>query len=131
LVDDERVTPEVLEKRFENYKGKGIEAFAERRFGDAHQALSKALEVREDKDVYLYLAYTQSSLGEDEEMVKTLEQGIMAFPYEVRLYQTYVKYLAANGQKEKALALLEKAIKMNPEDQNLLFMRQYVDAMGE
>jgi hypothetical protein len=131
LVDDREITPDVLSKRFEAHKSKGIEAFKERRFGDAYQALSKALKVKEDQEVYLYLAYTQSSLGEEEKMVKTLEHGILAFPYEVRLYQIYVKYLAAHGQKEKALVLLEKAVKMNPEDQNLAFMKQYIETMAE
>ncbi len=131
LVDDKEVTPEAIEKRFEDHKGRGIDAFKERRFGDAHQAFSKALKIRADEDVYLYLAYTQSSLGEEDQMVKTLDQGIGAFPYEVRLYQIYVKYLAAKGEKKEALALLEKAVKMNPENQNLLFMRQYVESMGE
>jgi hypothetical protein len=131
LVDDKEITPEALQKRFDTHKGQGIEAFKERKFGDAFQELSKALKIKEDKEVYLYLAYTQSSMGEEEKMAKTLEQGIAAFPYEIRLYQIYVKYLAAHGKKEKALALLEKAMKMNPEDQNLLFMKQYVEAMGQ
>ncbi len=131
LVDDTDITAEALDERFEQLKTKGVEAFNQRRYGDAHQSLTQALAVKADKDVYLYLAYTQSSLGEEENMVETLERGITDFPYEVRLYQIYIKYLAANGQKEKALALLGKAMKMNPEDQNLVFMKQYVEAMGE
>lgn len=79
--------------------------------------------------IHNQLAYTQSSLGEEENMVETLERGIADFPYEVRLHKVYIKYLAANGQKKKALTLLEKAMKMSPEDQNLVFMRQYVETM--
>jgi hypothetical protein len=131
LIDDTQISPDVLEKRFAAYKGKGLEAFKQRRFGDAYQELTKALKIKEDKEVYLYLAYTQSSLGEEQKMVRTLDQGLAAFPYEVRLYQIYVKYLAAHGEKQKALTLLEKAVKLNPEDQNLAFMKQYVEAMGE
>jgi hypothetical protein len=131
LIDDTEISPDVLEKRFATHKGKGLEAFKQRRFGDAYQELTKALKIKEDKEVYLYLAYTQSSLGEEEKMVQTLDQGLAAFPYEVRLYQIYVKYLAAHGEKQKALTLLEKAVKLNPEDQNLAFMKQYVEAMGQ
>jgi len=126
LVDEKTVTPEILEKRFEAHKRQGIGAFAQRRFGDAYQQLTRALDIRKDPEVYLYLAYTQSSLGEEDRMARTLEQGIAVFPYEVRLYPVYVKYLLAHGQTQKAAALLEKAIKMNPDDRNLLFMRQYV-----
>ncbi|WP_419660577.1 tetratricopeptide repeat protein [Desulfosarcina variabilis str. Montpellier] len=131
LMDDKAITPEVLDRRFEDHKQKGIEAFTNRRYGDAHQALVAALEIRKDPEVFLYLAYTQSSLGEEDKMADTLEQGIAAFPYEVRLYQLYIKYLAANGQKEKALGLLDRAIKMNPDDQNLLFMKQYIGSANQ
>ena len=90
-----------------------------------------ALDIRADPDVYLYLAYTQSSLGEEAKMAATLARGIETFPYEVRLYQVYVKYLVAHGKKEKAQTLLAKALKMNPEDPNLVFMKQYVGSMEE
>ena len=45
---------------------------------------------------------------------KTLEKGINAFPYEVRLYQVYARQLAAKGEKEKALKLVDKALRMTP-----------------
>ncbi len=126
LFDDKAITPEVMDRRFEEHKRKGIDAFTKRRFGDAHQELTAALTIRKDPEVFLYLAYAQSSMGEEDKMVETLEQGLSAFPYEVRLYQIYIKYLAANGENEKALNLLNRAIKMNPDDQNLLFMKQYI-----
>ncbi len=131
LLEDKEITPEVIDKTFDEHKSKGIAAFGDRHFGDAYEELTKALKLKEDKEVYLYLAYTQSSLGEEDKMTETLEQGIRTYPYEVRLYQIYIKYLAAQGQKEKAAALLEKALKMNPEDQSLGFMKQYIDSMGE
>lgn len=87
--------------------------------------------IKEDKDAYLYLAYTQSSLGEEGNMVQTLDKGLAAFPYEVRFYQIYVKYLAAHGEKQKALELLKKAEKLNPGDQSLTFLKQYVETMGQ
>ncbi len=131
LVEDREITPEEISKQFEAHKSQGIKAFRERRFGDAYQELIKASKLKEDREIYLYLAYTESSLGEDSKMAGTLQQGIAAFPYEVRLYQVYVKYLVAHDKKQKALSLLQKALKMNPEDQNLIFMKQYVEAMSK
>lgn len=131
LLEDKEITPEALDKAFDVHKTSGIGAFEEKRYGEAYEELARALKIKEDKEVYLYLAYTQSSLGEEDKMADTLDRGIQAFPYEVRLYQVYIKYLAAHGRKEEAAALLEKALKMNPEDQNLVFMKQYVDSMGE
>jgi hypothetical protein len=125
------LTPEELSKRFESHKSRGIAAFKERRYGDAYQELLQASKLKADREVYLYLVYTLSNLGEEKKMTQTLEQAIKAFPYEVRLYQVYVKYLVAHDQKEKALSLLERALKLNPGDQNLMFMKQYLQDLGK
>ncbi len=123
LVDEKDITPKVIEARFKKYKGKGIEAFTKRRFGDAHQSLTKAMSLKDDTEVYLYLAYTQMILGEESGLEKTLKKGIEAFPYEVRLYQIYAKHLAAKGKKQEAISLLDKALKMNPDDKALKIMK--------
>lgn len=131
LVENREITPEEITKRFEAHKSQGIKAFRERRFGDAFQELIMASKLKKDREIYLYLAYTESSLGEDSKMAETLQQGIAAFPYEVRLCQVYVKYLVAHDKKQKALSLLKKALIMNPEDQNLIFMKQYIETMSK
>jgi len=123
LVDEKDITPEAINARFQEEKTKGIEAFTKRRFGHAHQFLSKAMSLKDDKEVYLYLVYTQMNLGEDSQAEKTLEKGIETFPYEARLYQIYARYLASKGRKDEALSLLEKALRMNPDDQALKMMR--------
>ena len=124
LVDEKDVTPEVINARFQEYKGKGISAFTKRKFGSAHQSLTKAMALKDDKEVYLYLIYTQMNLGEESKAENTLAKAIETFPYEVRFYQIYAKHLAAKGKKEGALSLLEKALKMNPDDQSLKMMKE-------
>jgi tetratricopeptide (TPR) repeat protein len=124
LVDKEEVTPKMMAARFEMHKAKGIAAFKKRRFGDAYQAFQKALTLREDREVYLYLAYTQMILGDASASEKTLAAGIEAFPYEVRLYQVYARQLAAKGETEKALALVDKALRMNPDDPTLKLIKR-------
>ncbi len=119
LIERKDVTPELIAAQFEQNKAKGIEAFKNRKFGDAHQALRKALNQKEDRVVFLYLAYTQMILGDAAKSEKTLKNGIQAFPYEVRLYQVYARQLAAKGEKEQALKLVEKALRMNPDDATL------------
>lgn len=129
LIDRRDVTPELMEAQFEEFKAKGIEAFKNRKFGDAHQALVKALDLREDKEVFLYLAYTQMLMGDADKSEKTLKKGIQAFPYEVRLYQVYARQLAARGEKDQALKLVEKALRMNPDDTTLKVLKS--NLMGE
>jgi len=124
LVDRKDVTPEMMEARFEKSKAIGIEAFKNRKFGDAYQSLEKARSLKEDREVYLYLAYTQMILEDATASEKTLERGIEAFPYEVRLYQVYARQLAAKGEKEKALKLVDKALRMNPDDSTLKMIKR-------
>ena len=124
LVDEKDITPEAINARFQEQKGKGIEAFTKRKFGQAHQSLSKAMSLKDDKEVYLYLVYTQMNLGEDSQAEKTLEKGIETFPYEVRLYQIYARYLTSKGKRDEALSLIEKALRMNPDDQALRMIKE-------
>ena len=124
LVDKKDVTPEIMEARFEKQKKSGIEAFKNRKFGDAHQSLEKAMTLKEDREVYLYLAYTQMIMEDAVASEKTLAAGIKAFPYEVRLYQVYARQLAAKGEKEKALKLVDKALRMNPDDPTLKMIKR-------
>ena len=128
LVDKEEVTPKMMAERFKKLRSAGIEAFKNRKFGDAHQALQKALSLKEDREVYLYLAYTQMILGNASDSEVTLEKGITAFPYEVRLYQVYARQLAARGENEKALKLVDKALQMSPDDPTLKAIRQNLTA---
>jgi len=123
LVSDKDITPEAIEARFQAYKKKGVEAFAQRKFGDAYQALDKALSIKDDREVYLYLAYTQMILGEEKMLDRTLAKGIDAFPYEVKLYQIYAKHLTSMGKTEEALAMVNRALKMNPDDEALKIMK--------
>jgi hypothetical protein len=127
LVSDKDITPEVIEARFQEYKKKGVEAFALRKFGDAYQALDKALSLKDDRDVYLYMAYTQMILGEKEMLDKTLARGIEAFPYDVRLYHTYAKHLTARGKREDALAMVGRALKMNPDNASLKSLKEILE----
>jgi tetratricopeptide (TPR) repeat protein len=124
LIEDKEVSPEEIKERFVKFKDDGIKSFQGRKYGEAYESLSKAAALKDDKEVYLYLAYTQMNLGEDAALEATLERGIKAYPYEVKLYQLYVRHLASAGKKKEALALLEKALKLNPEDQGLKSLKE-------
>ena len=124
LIDKADITPEKIEADFQEKKAKGIEAFSRRKFGDAYQFLTDALSMKDDREVYLYLAYTEMILGEEAKSEKTLEKGIKTYPYEVKLYEVYAKSLAAKGKKDEAVLLLDKALTMNPDNQSLKIMKE-------
>ena len=124
LINKADITPEKIEAEFQEKKAKGIEAFSQRKFGDAYQFLTDALSMKDDREVYLYLAYTEMILGEEAKSEKTLEKGIKTYPYEVKLYEVYAKSLAAKGKKDEAVLLLDKALTMNPDNQSLKIMKE-------
>ena len=111
---------------FQELKSQGIEAFKKRNFKEANKQFVKALSLKDDKVVYLYLAYTQMNLGEPTKLKETLEQAIKAFPEEIRFYRIYAKHLASSGETEAALFLVEKGLKIDPDDANLKFMKDYL-----
>ncbi|WP_419779221.1 right-handed parallel beta-helix repeat-containing protein [Maridesulfovibrio sp.] len=130
LVDDKDITPEELEKKFTELKGKGVNAFHGQHYGDAYQALNKAVQMKDDRDVYLYLAYTLLALNDDIALAEILDEGVSKFPYDVRLHQLYVRYLLNKGDLKQARMVLDKALLLSPADSNLLYMKDYLDHLA-
>lgn len=129
LVDDRTVTPEVREQRFATLKAQGVSAFHNQHYGEAYQALSKAVKLKDDRDIYLYLSYTLLALSDDVALSEVLSEGISKFPYDVRLHQLYVRYLLNKGDLKQARLVLEKALTLSPADSNLLYMKDYLDQL--
>ena len=127
LMEDEDITAEQAVKRFEEYKAQGVELFNERKYGDAYVALSKALRYKMGRDVSLYLAYTLMELGEAGRAESVMEKAIAEFPYDYRLHQVYVRHLFGMGNVSKARIVVDKALKMNPGDESLKMLKEYVD----
>lgn len=119
LLSDKEITPEAIKSNFEKHKKQGIKSFKDKKFGAAYQDLNAALRLKKDPEVYLYLAYTQMILEEGDKLEKTLKQGIEDFPYEVKLYKVYARHLLSSNQEKKALKLISKALKMNPDSESL------------
>lgn len=130
LVDDRTVTPEVLEKQFTELKKKGISSFHSQHYGDAYQYLNKAVRIKDDRDIYLYLSYTLLALSDDIALSEVLEEGISKFPYDVRLHQLFVRHLLNKGDIKQARQVLEKALTLSPSDNNLLYMKDYIDHLN-
>ncbi|WP_415713256.1 right-handed parallel beta-helix repeat-containing protein [Maridesulfovibrio sp.] len=130
LVDDKDITPEELEKKFAVLKEQGVSAFHVQHYGDAFQALNKAVKLKDDRDVYLYLSYTLLALEDDLALADTLIEGISKFPYDVRLHQLYVRYLVNKGDLKQARQVLDKALTLSPADSSLLYLKEYLDHLS-
>jgi len=124
FLKQEEISPEEIEEKFKYYKVMGERAFSKRRYGDAYQYFKKALDLKRDRDVYLYLVYTQMAIGEAKKIEQTLKKAIKLFPYDIRLYQIYVRYLIEKGQTQKAIFLLDKALRINPDNKTLIYLKE-------
>ncbi|WP_415716945.1 right-handed parallel beta-helix repeat-containing protein [Maridesulfovibrio sp.] len=130
LVDDKDITPEELERKFADLKTRGVNSFHSQHYGDAYQNLNKAVKMKDDRDVYLYLAYTLLALNDDIAVAEILNEGVSKFPYDVRLHQLYVRHLLNKGDLKQARLVLDKALLLSPSDNNLIYMKDYLDHLA-
>jgi len=126
LMDDADLTAAQVAERFEQHRAKGIELFNNRKYGDAYVELTKAIRLKEDRDTYLYLVYTQMEMGETDRVEKTMDTALASFPYDFRLLQVQVRYLMTQGKEAKALETVDRALKMDPGNDNLRFLKEFV-----
>lgn len=126
LMEDADLTAEQIAKRFDEHKARGVELFQQRKYGDAYGELSKAVRVKEDRDTYLYLIYTQMELGDAERAETTMETAIKAFPYDFRLRQLHVQHLLGQGYDGRAMLSVDKALMMDPSNERLKMLKEYV-----
>ncbi len=92
----------------------GLEAFNNRQYGKAYEHLKTALAYKEDRETRLHLAYALNAMGETSELAELLQVAIERYPYEVRFFNLAVRHALAAEQPDKARALLERALRMNP-----------------
>lgn len=126
LMEDEDLSAEQIARRLEEHKACGIELFNQRKYGDALVELARSARYGADRDVSLYTAYALIELGENDRAGKTLEAATGAFPYDFRLRQVYVRYLLGAGNDGRALAVADEALRMDPGNENLKFLKEYV-----
>jgi len=103
-----------LDERVIRLKKEAIDYFNHGNYGNAYEVFNKVLSLKDDKEVYIYMAFVLEQLREESKLEAILKKGIEIYPYEVRLYQTYVRYLVSRDKTEEAKNLLERALTLNP-----------------
>jgi len=128
LMEEEDLDAETITARAEEHKKLGFRLFNDRKYGDALAELARAASLRADRDVALYLAYTQMELGEAALAEKTLKAALESFPYDYRLHQIYVRLLLGHGQVDEASDVVNRALTMDPDNIALKHLRDYVQS---
>ena len=118
------------DERSSEHKAAGMAAYNKGDFKAAQESLSKALSLKPDNEVFRTLAYAQMSLKEPDKAGATLEKGIEIFPDEPGLYPLLVQYLVSRGETDRAMSFLRRGLALNPDDENLKFLEEYLKNKG-
>ena len=119
---DKEAQIEIAEKEYNI----GLQAFKERNYGKAYEHLKASLKGKESRQTRIYLAYVLSSLSENEKLEDMLKKSIELYPYESRFVAILIKKLLNEQKYDEAHQLLDKAIKLNPGDEKLKNLRDYI-----
>jgi len=120
---------EKVEKVGKKLLVKGIKSFQLGNFGRACEYFEEAYAILgEKKEVLFWLIYTYISLEEEEKMERILRIALKNYPYEVRFYRMAIKYYLSKNNFEKAKKLLERAIKLQPNNEVLKNLRSVIDS---
>ncbi|OQY57042.1 MAG: hypothetical protein B6245_17565 [Desulfobacteraceae bacterium 4572_88] len=118
---------EEWEKQFQKYARMGKEAFQKQIFGNALRYLTEALELKSDRNCFLYIVYTQQAMGLDTQARETLEKAIRTYPYDFRFYRMYAKILLNLGENQEALEYVRQGIRLNSRDEGLKFLEKHIE----
>ena len=115
-------------KQYLRYMREGKKAFSANKYPEAREYFVNAINtgVVTDPDCFVYLAYTDQALENNDELEQILKMGIELFPDEVRLYKLLIKHYIAIDKQSEASNLLEQALKIAPDDDELVFFKSYV-----
>lgn len=87
-------------------------------FESAIEALSKAMSLTENprSDDYLRLGLFYRRVGENENAVSTLEEGVEAYPDSVDLIQNLADAYMQTGRRDQSIEIIEDLIDTDPEN---------------
>ncbi len=121
--------PEELEKRARKLLDEGVGYVKKGNYGRALALLERAYRIRKSRYVYYWLAYVYTLMGEDEKLSKIISEAMERYPYEVSIYQIAIRYYIFKGKYDEAESLLNRALKLQPNNPTLESMRGLLESM--
>lgn len=120
---------EANDSRFQQLRSDGIKAFEEKRYEESYDQLTRALAVSPDADAYYYLLSSLIGSGRLQELDQSYVRAVQAFPRDMRLYEVYARNLSSRGMTAEARAVVDGALKVNPNDLALLHLHDELAAV--
>ncbi len=113
-----------LVKEAQKDKKRAMEYLNKRNYGKAVELFKRVIKYSPDVDTYIYYIYALSMIN-DKTVEKVIEEGIKKYPYNTKIYQLGIRYYLQANNIQKAKALWEKGLKLNPNDPSLTSMSYY------
>ncbi len=116
-----------LEKLIADAKKQEYKAIAflnEGKYKEAVKLFKKAIPIYSDSSSYIYYIYALSMI-QDPSIEEIIEDALSKYPNEVRIYQMGIRYFLQVNKKDKAKKLLDKGLKLNPDDPTLKSMKVF------
>ncbi len=121
--------PERLKKEAESLVSQAVSYVKKGNYGNALELLNKAYRLDKSKQVYYWLAYVYTMMGEDDKLSRVIDEAMERYPYEVNIYQLAVRYYIFKGNYKQAGKILERALKLQPNNPTLLSLKALLDSM--
>ncbi|BAT71361.1 hypothetical protein TST_0555 [Thermosulfidibacter takaii ABI70S6] len=121
--------PEKLRKEGEEALKKGIEQVKKGNYGKALEYLERAYKLNKTKEVYYWLVYVYTMMEEEGKLKKVIGEALQNYPYEVNIYQLAIRYYIFKGKYHEAKSLLDRALKLQPNNPSLESMKALIESM--
>ena len=124
-----KFNPEELKKKAQEHLENGVSFIKKGNYGKALKELERAYKLLRTKEVYYWLVYVYTLVEEDSKLRKIIDEALERFPYEVNIYQLAIRYYMFKGKYKEAEDLLDRALKLQPNNPTLLSMRSLLESL--
>ncbi len=118
------ITFKELQKQAKKYKKEALKYLNEGNYGKCVQLFKKVVAINPDAETYIYYIYALSMIG-DKRIERVIQKALDKYPYEIKIYQLGIRYYLQTNQEKKAKKLLQKGLKLNPNNPSLMSMSAY------
>ncbi len=118
------ITLEALKEEAKKDKKEAIRYLNKGNYGKSVELFKKVVAINPDAESYIYYIYALSMIG-DKSIEKVIERALDKYPYEIKIYQLGIRYYLQTNQEDKAKKLLEKGLRLNPNNPSLMSMSAY------
>ncbi len=118
-----------IEEEGKKYLKEGIRFVREGNYGKALELLEKAHGIIRTKEVYYWLVYVYTMMEEEGKLKGIIEEALKRYPYEVNIYQLAIRYYIFKGKYNEAEKLLNRALKLQPNNPTLESLKALLESM--